>query len=399
MEKEDIKTINYCRKIRFFPTKEHKILLEKCFGATRFLINMALEHIKNGKFEATTNSIKMRNILRYQDKYIDEDKNEHMKWLKEVPFDTRDGSIRQLCSNFKTAFTQLKNKQIKKFMMKFKSKKNPKQVCFVNKNALNIKNKTLFVRRVSKSISFKENINNFKHGNLTIIKEQNRYYICFPLKRNKQNISTPYKAVALDPGVRTFQTFYSEEGIVGKIGNNKYNILKSIYTKEDRLKSKLDKKTNLSKKTRYNIKKRCFLLRTKVKNIVFDLHRKTSSWLTKTFKYIFLPSFDVKQMINKNKKKRKISKTTVRSILALSHFSFKERLLHMAKSRGCKVEICNEAYTSKTCGCCGTLHPNLKGKKKYKCSNCSLIIDRDYNGARNIYLRNTQHNGGKVLPL
>ena len=141
------------------------------------------------------------------------------------------------------------------------------------------------------------------------------------------------------------------------------------------------------------MKKRCFLLRTKVKNIVNDLHKKTSSWLTRNFKYIFLPSFDVKPMIKKKerKQKRKLRKTIVRSMLALSHFSFKQRLLHMAKSRGCKVKICNEAWTSKTCGNCGSINKNLKANKIFKCSSCNIIIDRDYNGARNIYLRNTQN--------
>jgi putative transposase len=384
MEKENTEE-TFCRKIRFYPTTKHKILLEKCFGATRFLINQALGKIKDGEITKITNPITIRNTLKYQDKYLNSSNN----WLKEIPFDTRDGAIRQLCSNFKSALTHLKKKLITNFKMKFKSKRNPVQICFLNKNALNVKRKTLFVSRVGEEIKFKEDISDFEFGNLTIVREKNKYYMCFPLKRKQKNVPTPFKAVALDPGVRTFQTFYSEEGLVGKLGNNTNKQLKSIYKKEDILKSKLDTNTKIKKNTRYNIKKRCFLLRTKVKNVVKDLHRKACSWITSNFKYVFLPSFNVSKMVKKEN--RNLYKPTVRSMLALSHFSFKERLISMGKSKGCKVIICNEAYTSKTCGLCGYLNNDLGGSKLFSCSKCNLCIDRDYNGARNIYLRNTQN--------
>ena len=40
------------------------------------------------------------------------------------------------------------------------------------------------------------------------------------------------------------------------------------------------------------------------------------------------------------------------------------------------MEICTEEYTSKTCGRCGELN-DVK----------ALVIDRDVNGARNIYIK------------
>jgi putative transposase len=145
--------------------------------------------------------------------------------------------------------------------MNFKSKRNPKQICFVNKNALKINR--LFVRRIKDKIKFKENIENIKHGTLTVIREKNRYYMCFPMKRDIINNKTPYGSVALDPGVKTFQTFYSEEGLAGKIGDRTSNYLKQKYILEDKLKSKLSTIKTLRKRTRYNIRKRCFLLRSK----------------------------------------------------------------------------------------------------------------------------------------
>ena len=45
-----------------------------------------------------------------------------------------------------------------------------------------------------------------------------------------------------------------------------------------------------------------------------------------------------------------------------------------------------EEYTSKTCGVCGTIN-NVGSKEVFTCSKCNLVIDRDINGTRNIYIK------------
>ena len=388
MESGSTKThISYCRKVRFYPSRDLKILLQKCFDGSRYLINQAIGQVRDGHITNLTNAIAMRNHLRYQDKFLTEEN----LWLKQIPYDTRDGAIRQLCSNFKTAFTQLKNGTIQKFKMNFKSKRSLRKTCSINKTAF--KNGVYFPRRIKSrdKVRFAEDVSRYsEHGTLTIVYEGGKYYTCFPLKRERTTEKTAYGGVALDPGVRTFETFYSEEGVAGKLGDRTARSVEHLYKKEDKLKSKL-KTECLSRGHRSNLKDRCQRLRTKVRHIVRDLHRKSSSWLTTKFKHIFLPEFGVKNMVSKSK--RVLNRTVVRSMLSLSHYSFRCLLEHMGKSKGCKVEICSEAYTSKTCGCCGRLKNNLGGAKEYECERCGICIDRDYNGARNIYLLNTQSHG------
>ena len=70
-----------------------------------------------------------------------------------------------------------------------------------------------------------------------------------------------------------------------------------------------NKKINV-KKTKWNIKKRISLLRTKIKNKVCDLHWQSCSFLVKNFQNIIVPKFGSKNMCRK--KKRNIVKSTVK---------------------------------------------------------------------------------------
>jgi putative transposase len=397
------KEIQYCRKIRFYPTSEFKILAEKCFGATRYLINKAIEGIKNKTITKPTNHISVRNAVMKSNKELLLPENKEEKWLKEVPSATRQLAIKQLASNYKTGFTQLKNKTIDKFEMKFKSKKNPYQYFFVDKRALNPsklkifsrKSKNPFRLRKKQERWWKNNILKSNH-NIIIRREKNRYYMCIPRKKETWNsgrfrFEHKHNCVSLDPGVRTFQTIYSEEGIAGKIGHNACENLIDIGLKVDKLRSFLDKSKGLKKKNRYNIRKRCFLLRTKIKNKVTDLHWKTANYLCSTFKHIFLPNFETSNMIRKDLpyRARRINSKTVRNMLSLSHFKFKQRILYLSSYYGSKVHLCGEHYTTKACGGCGLLNI-IGGNKVYNCRSCKFTMDRDYNGARNIYMKQIQ---------
>ena len=60
------------------------------------------------------------------------------------------------------------------------------------------------------------------------------------------------------------------------------------------------------------------------------------------------------------------------------------------KVRKGKMIECSEEYTSKTCGGCGRLNHSLGSKKVFECSHCKIVMDRDINAARNIFIKNYQ---------
>ena len=116
-----------------------------------------------------------------------------------------------------------------------------------------------------------------------------------------------------------------------------------------------------------------------------------STWLCSTYKVILIPKFQGKAM--SKRKRRRITKQTARGMLCWSHYRFRQRLI--AKSElfdDCKVIECDEAYTSKTCGYCGTYNDKLGASKVFTCrhKDCprkNIDSDRDIQAARNILLR------------
>jgi putative transposase len=335
----------------------------------------------------------MRHDVMPCDKDIQE--GDPLFWQKDVPYDTRDLAIKDALIGIKGCLTKLRNGQIDHFEMKYRTKKYGCQSFKVNPAALldtsvifkhRLGNRKLRVRK--KDLKEYLNDGNIAEQEFTILKtnKSNKWYICLPRKpKDLPVIQTPaYKLAFLDPGVRTFQTFYSPEGICGKIGSPEFSQkLATLAARHDKLMGVAQSTENkVSSKTKRHLLQRCAKLRDQIKNKVNDLHWQTCNFLCTTFESIFLPEFNVADMVQGSPLGSKIT----RKMLQLSHGAFRERLKYYAKKHNNHLYIVKEAYTTKTCGVCGNLQ-DMNGLKVYNCSHCNNTIDRDYNGARNICLK------------
>jgi transposase len=111
------------------------------------------------------------------------------------------------------------------------------------------------------------------------------------------------KTVALDPGVRNFQTLYA---LVGKIGTAR--IALRTASRQERLKA-VTKVVNLKRAAGH--------ARAKIRNLVNDLHHHLAKYLVENYELILLPAFHTSEMVPR--KRRKIRRKTVRSMLTWSH--------------------------------------------------------------------------------
>ena len=353
---------------------------------------------------------KLRPLVMASDKDIPDDAPD--AWLKKIPYDTRQGAVKELVGAYKSAFALKRGGHIKKFQMHFKRKKAVRQVFHCRANAFDPEDRVIFRTRLGKkggklrtrrsdlSKLLGRHDEDEKHGDFVIQKTRpGAWYICLPRKvkadRTPVFETAPYKSVFVDPGVRSFGSLYSPDGICGKVGDRfcerfldklakKVHKLTSLYSSR-----KGPDGRRLKARTVRNLKRRCQILRNKIKHKVDDLHWKTCTFMTTAFQKIFIPQFGIKEMVKKKSRrgrKRVIGCETTRRMLELAHGRFLERLKYCARIKCREVYIVPESFTTMTCGACGVQNRSVGGSHTFKCQTCGYKMDRDLHGARNICL-------------
>ncbi len=214
-----------------------------------------------------------------------------------------------------------------------------------------------------------------------LIMENGRYFLCISYIEKKKPRETNGRIVALDPGVRDFMTFFSEDSF-GWLGQQCINRIQRLCQHCDNL---LSRATQEKRPLRRALRKAANKIKVQIRNLIDELHKKIAHFLVTNFDIIGLPTFETQQMAAR--KARKLRKKSVRQMLTLSHYRFKVFLKQKAKEYGVQViDVC-EAYTSKTVSWTGEIIANLGGSKVIKSSE-GHRMDRDLNGARGIFIKN-----------
>ena len=369
-EKEDMIT----RKIRIYPTPQQRDIFRQWMGTRRFVYNKVLSAIKKDKENI--------NFMDLRNKFVTSKNNDSLKdWELGVPKDIRAGAIRDLVKNYTTAFSLLRKGNICQFKMSYCKKKDtpsievPKSAIRWNKDRGFSIYKTYNLGDIKASKrQTKKDYTEIKHDCRLMFKN-NMWYLIIPIKRKREKSNNlKRKICSLDPGITTFQTVYSPDHIL-KFQRNPI-VLKRLQLKLDKMQSLRDKK-EIGKQ---HYKRRERKLYQRQENLIDDLHYKTANMLTKEYQIILLPSFESQKMVKKGKR-------IYRNLLQLKHYRFKQRMIEKCERRCCELRICTEEYTSKTCGWCGKINI-LTNYNVFECSECNLKMDRDMNGARNIFIKN-----------
>ena len=313
------------------------------------------------------------------------------EWSKDIPYQIKSIAIKDACTAVKEAKKKYKQTgQINK--VKFRCRRDKIQSCYIPKSA--VTNKGIYHTKLG-SIRFTEKLP-IEIGDCRLVSHLGITYLSVPHEVQRSSSENQGRVVALDPGVRTFMTMFSETSF-GWLGNHDIGRIQRLCYYLDDL---ISRTTKVDAKKRYRMRKAADKIRFKIRNLVDELHHQIASFLVDNFDIILLPTFETSQMAirkrtahgeetspcGRSKLSRKIRSKTVRQMLTFSHYRFKQFLKHKAFEAGKLVLDVNEAYTSKTVSWTGEIIHNLGGRKKIKSSD-GRIMDRDLNGGRGIFLR------------
>ena len=294
---------------------------------------------------------------------------------------TLDYSIKQLCSNIESAKTNLLKGNIKRFRLKYWRNNRCSKTIEIEKEYIRNNKICPHIFGDIKYIYNKEevdliNIDSNVKINYNSITDE--YLLLIPVKTKNKKINNKTKnIISLDPGLRTFMVGVNEKESLN-IGTN----VNDIIIEDIQRLTKIIHNKYISKRIK---KKNEILINRKISNKIDDLHWKSIKYLTHNYKIIFLGDMSAKDIVNRNNSVlNKFQKT---ACLRTKYFLFKTRLEFKCKLNNVYFKYIDESYTSKTCSICSNYNKDLGGSKIYCCTKCNNTIDRDINGARNIYIK------------
>lgn len=374
-------------KIEIKPTKEQIVKIHQTIGVSRFIYNFYIAHNKE-VYEKDKNFVSGMSFSKWlNNEYIPN--NPSFIWIKEVS--TK--ATKQAIMNGEKAFKKFFNGEAS--FPKFKKKKDQEVKAYFPKNNKTdwtierhrIKIPTLGFIRL-KEFGYIPVNSVVKSG--TVSQKADRYYVsilCEVEENNNYSISTN-DGVGVDLGIKDFAI--CSNGLTKK-NINKTSIVKKAEKKLKREQRKLSRKYESLKirtkkmkgeATRQNIQKQIVKvqkLHQRLTNIRTDYINKTVSELIKQKpSFITIEDLNVSGMM----KNRHLSK----AIAQQKFYEFRTKLILKANQNNIKIRIVSRWFpSSKTCSCCGSIKKDLKlSDRVYRCDNCNISIDRDFNASINL---------------
>lgn len=297
------------------------------------------------------------------------------EWTKDTPFQIKGMAIKEAHNAFWDTCKANKGSG-KPTKFRFRSRKDTVQSCYVPKSA--ISKNGIYPQVSGKGLYFCESLPESCLDSRLVWKV-GKFYLAIPSKQRVSSGENQARVVAIDPGVRSFATFYSTEtcGFLGK----------SDFSRIQRMAHYLDDLVSRASKAGKQKKRRMMLvglrMRQTVQNLIDELHHKTALFLVKNFDCILLPTFETSQIVSRAG--RKLRSNTVRNMLNFAHYRFKQFLKNKAFEHGkTLIDVC-EAYTSKTHPETGEIK-QIGGARRIRLLSGEWV-NRDIVGARNILLR------------
>lgn len=357
-------------KYKIKPTMKQQHQLQQVFGCTRFIYNWGLD-IKSKSWSIEHKTVSYFELAK---KLTELKKNEKYKWLKQIPAECLQQSLR----NLDNAYTQF-FKGIKSFP-RFKTKKNSKncakytQAIYFDFDNWKVKVPKCGWVKLCENKTF--DLSSSKIGTLTVSRDKCGEYWCTIVvddnapQKSKTKISEE-TSVGIDLGIK----YYAILSDGTKYSNPKYyenNRLKLKVLQQKFARTK--KGSNRHEVMRLKVARQY----KKITNSKIDFLHKLSTDLIRRYNTICLENLNVEGMMKNH--------NLAMAIQSASWSEFVNQLKYKAEWEGKNIVFIGRFEpSSKTCSKCGYVKHDLKlSDREWVCPICGKHHDRDINAAINI---------------
>ena len=353
--------MNKSFKVRIYPNKEQQILLEKTFGASRFVYNHFLK-LKQYLYK----EFNIKITYNHTSKMLTELKRQK-SWLRVPDKWALGNALRDLDSAYKNFYRGA-------IYPKFKRKDDKNS--YRTNHRIKINNRYITIPKVG-MLSFRDNYkleekHIIKIYNITISKTSSgKYFASISAEVNIEHFERINQNVGIDLGLKDFAIFSNG----GKINNPR--ILKSLEKKYRNLSKSLSRKVRGSANYQ-KAKLKLARFHERVVNIRKDFLHKLSTNLVKNYDIICIEDLCFKAFMRSN---------NVKSFQDVAHSEFVRQLEYKAKWYGKTISKIDRFYpSSQLCSNCGYKNKGVKNLniREWVCPKCGTRHDRDVNSAINI---------------
>ena len=384
------------KKIRLKPTPEQEILFRKSAGVARWAYNYFLseneriyqEYLENG--ETGEKSISESEIR----KQITVLKRTTCKWLAEVGCNVTKQAVKDAWEALRKFLRGVSGRP------HYKAKHRSKPSFYVNYESLSRKNggfhgeKIGFVRTSEPLPKLPEGA---KYADPHISFDGKYWYLSVGYEVPEQQEKLTGESLGIDLGIKDLAI--CSNGKVYRNVNRSHEVrrLEKVLKREQRKLSRMFE-MNVSSYRKIGSKRIPILIKPlnechnyqKQKNIIKLLHRRlanirnnylhqTTTEIVKTKpSRIVMEALNVKGMMK--------NKHLAKEIQEQKFYEFKRQIAYKCLKYGISlVEVPQFYPSSKTCSCCGKIKRDLKlSDRVYRCEECGLVIDRDFNASLNL---------------
>ena len=365
----------HTEKIRIYPNKSQRILIDKILWHCKCTYNKLLEiHNETWISEKKT-------LSRY-------DYNNLSKNFEKPDYPIYSQVIQNVGARLADAFSRFFNKKLRNSKPKFKSIKKFRSFTYPQSSGFSLdpKNKRIRLGKFGKvKAVFTREITGTPKS-CTIKKFPCGHYYAFVVVEETENsriIPVHQRTrVGIDLGVSRFFTTHD-----GKYFESP-RFLRRNLEKLARAQRKLSRK-KIGSKNREKARLRVARLHEKVKNVRRDHHFKVAHHLVTNYDQVVYEDLETSKMF-----KKKYESKQRRALRDVALSEFLEVLDWMGCKYSCEITKVPPEYTSQMCSGCGTVVKKDLSVRTHSCPHGGLVTDRDINAAINILNRGNKVPGG-----